>query len=106
MSPRNAFPETDTDADVMFDEDIDLATLLDEHSQLIVYNDDVNTFDWVIECLIDILGHDSTQAEQLAMLIHFKGKATVKSGPFEELHPLKDGLVDRGLSAVIEGTKV
>ncbi len=106
MTPRHAYADPDTDTDVMFDEEIDLLELLDEHSQLIVYNDDVNTFDWVIECLIDILGHDTVQAEQLAMLIHFKGKATVKSGPFEELHPLKDGLVDRGLSAVIEGTKV
>ena len=102
MVRSSSFPDTET----LVDDDVDLLELLDEHSQLIVYNDDVNTFDWVIECLVEILGHDSTQAEQLAMLIHFKGKATVKSGPFEELRPLKDGLCDRGLSAVIEGTKV
>ncbi len=74
-------------------------------SHLIVYNDDVNTFDWVIRCLMDILDHTSIQAEQLALLIHFKGKATVKSGSMKELKPLKDGLVDRGLSAVIEGER-
>lgn len=102
MLPFNAFPDTE----VLTDEDVDVLELTDEHSQLLVYNDDVNTFDWVIECLVDIIGHDSVQAEQLAMLIHFKGKACVKSGAFDELHPLKDALCDRGLSAVIEGTKV
>ena len=87
-------------------EDLALLELLDEESQLLIYNDDHNTFDWVIQCLMEILDHSSEQAEQLAMLIHLKGKATVKSGSFEELHPLKDALVERGLSAVIEGQKV
>ena len=101
--PDTAFPDTDTDIDVLEDIEIDLDELLDEHSRLVVYNDDVNTFDWVIDSLVEIIGHDTVQAEQLAMLIHFKGKATVKSGPHEELQPLKDGLTDRELSAVIEG---
>ena len=101
--PDTAFPDTDTDADVLEDVEIDLDELLDEHSRLVVYNDDVNTFDWVITSLVEIIGHDTVQAEQLAMLIHFKGKATVKSGSHEELQPLKDGLCDRELSAVIEG---
>ena len=73
-----------------------------ENSHLIVYNDDHNTFDWVIKCFMDILGHTSQQSEQLALLIHFKGKATVKTAPKNELKPLKEGLIDRGLSAVIE----
>lgn len=73
-----------------------------EHSQLIVYNDDHNTFEWVIQCFIEVLDHTPEQSEQLAMLIHFKGKATVKTAPFRELKPKKDALVDRGLSAVIE----
>ena len=73
-----------------------------ENARLIVYNDDVNTFDWVIECLMEILGHTHEQAEQLSMIIHFKGKATVKTAPFPVLHPKKDALIDRGLSAVIE----
>jgi ATP-dependent Clp protease adaptor protein ClpS len=71
-------------------------------SEIIVYNDDVNTFDWVIQCLMEILHHSSEQAEQLSLLIHYKGKATVKTGPRKDLQPRKDALVDRGLSAVIE----
>ena len=71
-------------------------------SQLVVYNDDHNTFDWVIECFVEILNHTYEQSEQLAMIIHFKGKATVKTAIFSELKPKKDALIDRGLSAVIE----
>ena len=71
-------------------------------SRLVVYNDDHNTFDWVIQCFMDVLNHTFEQSEQLAMIIHFKGKATVKTAPFEELKPPKDALIDRGLSAVIE----
>lgn len=71
-------------------------------AQLIVYNDDHNTFDWVIECFIEILGHTSAQSEQLALMIHYKGKAICKTAPFNELRPMKDALIDRGLSAVIE----
>ena len=70
--------------------------------RLVVYNDDHNTFDWVIQCFMDVLNHTFEQSEQLAMIIHFKGKATVKTAPFEELKPPKDALIDRGLSAVIE----
>jgi len=72
------------------------------HAHLIVHNDEVNTFDHVIETFMDILQHNPEQSEQLALIIHFKGKATVKTAPFDVLRPLKDGLVDRGLSAVIE----
>lgn len=71
-------------------------------ANLVVYNDDVNTFDWVIECLMECLGHTSEQSEQLSLLIHYKGKATVMSGTRDILQPKKEQLVDRGLSAVIE----
>jgi len=71
-------------------------------AQLIVYNDDFNTFDWVIECFVKILKHSHEQAEQLSMMIHFNGKATVKTAPKSVLKPKKDALVDKGLSAVIE----
>jgi len=71
-------------------------------SLLVVYNDDENTFDWVIKCFMDVLKYSSQQAEQLAMIIHFKGKATVKTAPKPELRPKKDALIDKGLSAVIE----
>lgn len=68
-------------------------------SEIIVYNDEVNTFDWVIMSFVEILKHTNEQAEQLSLLIHFKGKASVKSGMKSKLVPLKDALVDRGLSA-------
>lgn len=71
-------------------------------AHLVVYNDDFNTFDWVIQCFVEVLGHTVEQAEQLSLIIHFKGKATVKTDRFEVLRPLKEALVDRGLSAVIE----
>lgn len=89
--------------EVLVEEEVD-ETDTGSPAQLIVYNDDHNTFDWVIECFIEVLQHSGEQAEQLALLIHLKGKATVKSGPKKSLKPKKDALVDRGLSAVIEET--
>jgi ATP-dependent Clp protease adaptor protein ClpS len=83
-------------------EEVLLMDHIGELSFLIIYNDDVNTFDWVIQSLMDVCKHTHEQSEQLSLLIHFKGKATVKTGPFEALQPLKDALVERGLSAVIE----
>lgn len=83
-------------------EEEELKTSKSELPQLIVFNDEVNTFDWVIKCFMEILKHDDKQAEQLSLMIHFNGKATVKTAPFSELKPKKDALLDRGLSAVIE----
>ena len=77
-----------------------------EISELIVYNDDVNTFDWVIESLMDICNHTFEQAEQLSLIVHFKGKAIVKTADLNTLLPMKNGLCDRGLSAVIDTIKV
>ncbi|MEM1216382.1 MAG: ATP-dependent Clp protease adaptor ClpS [Bacteroidota bacterium] len=71
-------------------------------AQLIVYNDDHNTFDWVIKCFVEVLGHAHSQSEQLALIIHTKGKAAVKNGSKRSLRPKKDALTERGLSAVIE----
>jgi len=73
-----------------------------EDSQLLVYNDDFNTFDWVIKCLMEVCDHTYVQSEQLSILIHFKGKAIIKTAAFDVLKPMKDDLVERGLSAVIE----
>jgi ATP-dependent Clp protease adaptor protein ClpS len=73
-----------------------------ETSKLIVYNDHVNTFEWVIECFVKVLRHSHEQAEQLSYMIHFNGKAIVKEGSLEALRPQKDALLERGLSAVIE----
>ncbi len=77
-------------------------TLSGFNSSIVVYNDDHNTFEWVIESFVDVLNHKSAQAEQLAFMIHYKGKASVKTGMHDELQGFKDALVDRGLSAVIE----
>ena len=85
----------------MLEEDVDVGT--GTPADLVVYNDDHNTFDWVMKSFEEILGHTSAQSEQLALLIHFKGKATVKSAALSELRPKREALVDRGLSAVIEG---
>ena len=68
---------------------------------LIVWNDDVNTFDHVIESLVEICGHTPEQAEQCALFIHFKGKYAVKTGGFDELRPCCEALIDRGINATI-----
>lgn len=69
---------------------------------LIIYNDDINTFDFVIEALVEICQHDQLQAEQCTYIIHYNGKCTVKSDSFSNLKPMKEALLDRGLSAVIK----
>lgn len=68
---------------------------------LILWNDDVNTFDWVITSLIEICNHSETQAEQCALIVHFKGKCSVKRGDFETLRPQCEALIDRGINATI-----
>ena len=70
--------------------------------ELVVWNDDENTFDWVIESLIDICNHTFEQAEQCSLIIHHKGKYAVRSGAYEQLKPMKGGLIDRGINATIE----
>ena len=77
-----------------------------EQTQLIVLNDDYNTFDWVIECFMEVLNHTNEQSEQLAWIVHTKGRASVKLGTLEDLKPYKDALTDRGLNAIIEHEKV
>lgn len=71
-------------------------------NQLIVHNDDVNTFDWVIVSLMEICKHTSIQAEQCSLIIHHKGKCCVKNGELSKLRPMKEGLTDRGIQATIE----
>lgn len=74
----------------------------DKSFELVIYNDDVNTFEWVIECLIKYCKHTAEQAEQCALLIHYKGKYVVFQGPFQKLEPICVSLCDCGLSAKIE----
>lgn len=68
---------------------------------LVVFNDDVNTFDWVIETLIKVCRHTPEQAEQCTLIIHYKGKCTVKEGQFEELVGMRNEICRRGISAEI-----
>jgi ATP-dependent Clp protease adaptor protein ClpS len=71
------------------------------NNEIVLYNDDVNTFDHVIETLIAVCKHTAEQAEQCAILVHYKGKCTVKTGDLEELVPQCSLLLDAGLSAEI-----
>lgn len=70
-------------------------------NEILVYNDDVNTFDHVIHCLIHACDHEPLQAEQCTLLIHYKGKCSVKSGSYDDLLPRCAKLLQEGLSAEI-----
>jgi ATP-dependent Clp protease adaptor protein ClpS len=69
---------------------------------LIIYNDDVNSFEHVIECLINYCKHSVEQAEQCAYIAHSKGKCDVKSGTIDELQPIKRALLDEKITATID----
>ena len=76
--------------------------LVVQQCDLIIYNDDVHTFDFVIQTLIDVCNHDAIQAEQCTHIIHYNGKCGVKRGTFSELKPKCEALLEKGLSATIE----
>lgn len=84
------------------DEDTMVAT--ESPLQLIIWNDEVNTFEWVITTLIEVCGHSEEQAEQCAFIIHTKGKYAVKKGSYETLRPMCDNIIERGIGATIEAT--
>lgn len=87
-------------------EETDIDLLLkatdDADYELLLYNDDYNTFDHVINCLVKYCKHDLHQAEQCAMIVHYKGKCSVKSGQYTLLEPLCTALCEQGLSAQVE----
>ena len=89
-----------------FSPQIDTDVLVDEEHpfHLVVWNDDVNTFEWVIETLMQVCNHSYEQAEQCAYLIHFKGKYAVKNGVYDDLKPQCDAITDRGINATVEVT--
>ena len=76
--------------------------LLDDELRLILLNDDVNTFDYVIDCLMKVCEHTYEQAESCAYITHYKGRCSVKSGSFDELQPYHLALLDCHLLAIIE----
>lgn len=84
-----------TSEDVLLDEDVL------KQNEIILYNDDVNTFDHVIDTLIYACDHTPEQAEQCSIIVHYKGKCTVKTGPYKELKPRCSMLLEAGLSAEI-----
>ena len=79
----------------------EVSTLAEREHEIILYNDEVNTFDHVIECLINICEHTSLQAEQCAYLVHYSGRCAVKSGSLDELVPKCSALLEEGLSAEV-----
>jgi ATP-dependent Clp protease adaptor protein ClpS len=86
----------------LHEEDVNVLTDLEDPCSLIVWNDEVNTFEWVIETLMEICHHSAEQAEQCAMIIHTQGKYAVKKGSYDELKPMCDAITERGIGATIE----
>ena len=71
-------------------------------SFLLLHNDEVNTFEFVMDALVEVCKHSANQAEQCAMITHYKGKCDVLSGEVSELKEVRDELISRGLKATIE----
>jgi len=82
--------------------EIDLEVITEKSWAVVLYNDEVNTFDWVIECLVNYCGHNEIQAEQCAWFVHHKGKYPVKHGSLEEMIPICSTLCEKGLAAKLE----
>lgn len=82
----------------------ELEILTEDPCQLVVWNDEVNTFEWVIETLMEVCGHSHEQAEQCAYLIHFTGKYAVQNGSYDTLKPKCDAITERAINATVEVT--
>jgi len=94
ISMETSRPQLDSESDVLTD--------IGNECALIVWNDDVNTFDWVIETLVEVCGHTREQAEQCALFIHLNGKYAVKKGSYDMLKPKCDAITEREINATIE----
>ncbi len=92
-------PGYQEEKEVLVLEELDTDT--SEQHELTVFNDDVNTFDHVINTLVEVCEHTPQQAEQCVYIIHFKGKCAVKLGSLEELVPMRNAICDRGISAEV-----
>jgi ATP-dependent Clp protease adaptor protein ClpS len=86
---------TDTEVEILD------KTIETDLKKLVVYNDDINTFDWVIDTLMTVCRHTNEQAEQCTLIIHYKGKCSVKEGEFDELVGMRNEICRRGISAEI-----
>jgi ATP-dependent Clp protease adaptor protein ClpS len=88
--------------DILEEEIVEAVVKEEGDKALLLYNDDVNTFEFVTESLIKVCKHDAIQAEQCTYLVHFTGKCVVKNGTYKKLKPICEALLERGLSATIE----
>jgi ATP-dependent Clp protease adaptor protein ClpS len=86
----------------LYEDEVDVLTMHEDPCNLIVWNDEVNTFEWVIETLMEVCGHSREQAEQCAYIIHYQGKYAVKNGSYDDLKPPCDAITERGINATIE----
>lgn len=84
------------------DEIVDLDSILDEGNEVVLFNDDHNTFDFVIETLMDLCDHNEVQAEQCAVLVHYKGQCSVKKGGYDSMLGISREMNRRGLSSVVK----
>lgn len=91
-----------TDFDIKELNIVETLTVSNYSFSLIVWNDEVNTFEWVIDSLMNVCQHTEEQAEQSAMLIHFKGKYAVKNGEYDALKVMCDAITERGIGATVE----
>lgn len=96
MAKHSVNPQYDVE------EEVDTLEDIVQSCSLVVWNDEVNTFEWVIETLVEVCGHSEEQAEQCAMIIHTQGKYAVKHGDYDTLKPMCDQITDRGIGATIE----
>ena len=84
------------------EEDIEILEDIIVENKIIIHNDNVNTFEWVIDTLMEVCRHGFEQAEQCAYIIHNRGKYAVKHGTYKTLKPMKEAIVERGIDATIE----
>ncbi len=84
------------------EEETEILTDTEDPCHLVVWNDEINTFEWVIQTLMEVCQHSEEQAEQCAWLIHTKGKYAVKNGSYDELKPMCDAITERGIGATVE----
>lgn len=89
-------PEIEHDLDILIQE------VTAKTKAIILYNDDYNTFDHVINCLVKYCDHNPIQAEQCALLVHHTGRCDVKHGSYDKLKPMCEALLENGLTAKIE----
>lgn len=90
-------------SDTLIEEELDILEkeVIEETKQIVLYDDDFNTFDFVIESLIKVCQHSAIQAEQCTHIVHYKGKCDVKKGNMSKLKPICSALLERGLTAEI-----